>query len=489
MAGEGLFFTGTVLKNNRNLLSEENSRQELAMQQEQLEIQKQGAADKRKAQRQEGFKKSQSSYDLSSIQDPKLRLALANKVKELNKFSGDNWDNDDPEIQSQIQDMRSNITSLAQYASQVDTKMQLYSPLNEESNNLRYNQNEDGSRIIDSNYDAIISEMESGTFDLNSRSASFKNDFDGQIKKEDTIPAYKAFFTENQGDFLGSDNNTYHGLLPGSKEEFLNDFKNDHVINASTNDFKSTQAEKTYTSGETFEIDGHYYTGLEAYLLEVEGQRNVDSIKESELARFIPGSESFNEEDHNKYVDYLGGKIWDRESKGIKSRLTGRAKPTQEEKKDKTKTWYKDKKSYLSVSQDFRKERFGDVKLKAGAYSSVKRFTININPEDLLDGQGKLRSNMSKAFNTYTNGQGGTREAEVYAVGLTSGNISVGLAEVGGIKVLVPMDNFSAIAAEQFKKASTARDLFMLSNPKWEGEGDVTQQETEGVGAKYNKEI
>ena len=296
MAGEGLFFTGTVLKNNRDLLKEENSRQQLAMQQEQLEIQKQGAADKRKAQRQEGFKKSQSSYDLSSIKDPRLRDALTKKVEELNKFSGDNYDSDSLDVQSQIQEMRSNITSLAQYASQVDTKMQLYNPLNEASNALRYNKNEDGTRIVDSNYDAIISEIENNTFNSDARFASFNNDFDGQIRKEDTTPAYKAFFTENQGDFPGSDNNTYHGLLPGSKEKFLNDFKNDHIINASTNDFKSTQAEKTYTSGETFEIDGHYYTGLQAYLLEVEGQRNVDSIKESELARFMPGSEAFDQE-------------------------------------------------------------------------------------------------------------------------------------------------------------------------------------------------
>jgi len=479
MAGEGLFFTGTVLKNNRNLLSEENSRQQLAMQQEQLEIQKQGAADKRKAQRQEGFKKSQSSYDLSSIQDPKLRLALANKVKELNKFSGDNWDNDDPEVQSQIQDMRSNITSLAQYASQVDTKMQLYNPLNEESNNLRYNQNEDGSRIIDSNYDAIISEMESGTFDLNSRSASFKNDFDGQIKKEDTIPAYKAFFTENQGDFLGSDNNTYHGLLPGSKEEFLNDFKNDHVINASTNDFKSTQAEKTYTSGETFEIDGHYYTGLEAYLLEVEGQRNVDSIKESELARFIPGSESFNEEDHNKYVDYLGGKIWDRESKGIKSRLTGRAKPTKEEK---DKITQEDIDLYTGASKDI--VYYGDVEFKSdnNLYQDVtgSNIKVSLTPETLIEGQGQLQETFNDEYISDVKEANRPVEGKVLSVGITSDNMPVASVEYGSGQYLIPL---SIISGKKFQAGSTAYKLYQLASQ------DIEQPATQGVGAKYNKEI
>ena len=37
MAQEGLFFTGTVLKNNRNLLQEEAVRQQLEMRREQLE--------------------------------------------------------------------------------------------------------------------------------------------------------------------------------------------------------------------------------------------------------------------------------------------------------------------------------------------------------------------------------------------------------------------------------------------------------------------
>ena len=40
MAGEGLFFTGTVLKNNRNLLEEEAARQQLEMQREELELKK-----------------------------------------------------------------------------------------------------------------------------------------------------------------------------------------------------------------------------------------------------------------------------------------------------------------------------------------------------------------------------------------------------------------------------------------------------------------
>ena len=53
---KGLFFTGTVLKNNRNLLEEEAARQALALQQEELQLRKDQLADQRKKARAEGNK-------------------------------------------------------------------------------------------------------------------------------------------------------------------------------------------------------------------------------------------------------------------------------------------------------------------------------------------------------------------------------------------------------------------------------------------------
>jgi hypothetical protein len=44
----GLFFTGVVLKNNRDLLKEEEARQRLAMDKERLELQKQQLAIQRR---------------------------------------------------------------------------------------------------------------------------------------------------------------------------------------------------------------------------------------------------------------------------------------------------------------------------------------------------------------------------------------------------------------------------------------------------------
>ena len=44
---KGLFFTGVVYKNTRDILKEEEARQRLAMEKERLELQKQQLADRR----------------------------------------------------------------------------------------------------------------------------------------------------------------------------------------------------------------------------------------------------------------------------------------------------------------------------------------------------------------------------------------------------------------------------------------------------------
>ena len=65
MAGEGLFFTGVVLKNNRNLIQEEAVREQLRLRREELDLQKQAIADERSKARRE--RQKPDSYSLESI--------------------------------------------------------------------------------------------------------------------------------------------------------------------------------------------------------------------------------------------------------------------------------------------------------------------------------------------------------------------------------------------------------------------------------------
>ena len=51
---DGLFFTGVVLKNNRNLIEEEATRRQLAIQEEELAIRREEFAQRRKDARSKG---------------------------------------------------------------------------------------------------------------------------------------------------------------------------------------------------------------------------------------------------------------------------------------------------------------------------------------------------------------------------------------------------------------------------------------------------
>ena len=65
MAGEGLFFTGVVLKNNRDLIQEEAVREQLRLRREELDLQKKAMADQRAEARRN--REKPESYSLESI--------------------------------------------------------------------------------------------------------------------------------------------------------------------------------------------------------------------------------------------------------------------------------------------------------------------------------------------------------------------------------------------------------------------------------------
>ena len=72
MAGEGLFFTGVVLKNNRDLLQEQIARDSLQIEKDRLKIQQDEAAARRRQEREDGSKAiSYPGQDINArLQDP-----------------------------------------------------------------------------------------------------------------------------------------------------------------------------------------------------------------------------------------------------------------------------------------------------------------------------------------------------------------------------------------------------------------------------------
>ena len=481
MAGEGLFFTGQVLKNNRNLLEEEATREKLAMQQEELNLRKQAAADKRKKDRKDGLKEVSVDADFSGIDDPRLKLEISNRAQNLQRFVGDNYDSTDPEIKSEIENKKRDLSLFVEYSKSLDTKLSTYNPLNKDASSLRYQTDEDGNNMIDVNKDNIFRSLQDGTFDLQSRIASFDGDFDGQVIQDETTPGYIGFLTDMESEsFIGADGNTYKGLNPGEKTQFLNDFKSNHLINPNTNNFVSTQAEKDYMTNERFEIDGNVYDGIGAYLLEKEGLRDEPSAEERE--RFNPKSEFFDEKLHTDYVNYLGEKIWSRETANRNTLLT---KAKTEDKEDKNKLSQDRIDFFMSDSEETEPYGLSELKVSPNFGEDITDagIVVSLTKASPIKEQGEVKLQEFNDLFDVSNSEGTDVpvQGKVSWVGMTSSGKTVARVEFSGQSFLIDLADISSEQQEVKTGSTTALDLFKLA------ESGVTTESSTGVGSKYNK--
>ena len=481
MAGEGLFFTGQVLKNNRNLLEEEATREKLAMQQEELNLRKQAAADKRKKDRKDGLKEVSVDADFSGIDDPRLKLEISNRAQNLQRFVGDNYDSTDPEIRSEIENKKRDLSLFVEYSKSLDTKLSTYNPLNKDASSLRYQTDEDGNNMIDVNKDNIFRSLQDGTFDLQSRIASFDGDFDGQVIQDETTPGYIGFLTDMESEsFIGADGNTYKGLNPGEKTQFLNDFKSNHLINPNTNNFVSTQAEKDYMTNERFEIDGNVYDGIGAYLLEKEGLRDEPSAEERE--RFNPKSEFFDEKLHTDYVNYLGEKIWSRETANRNTLLT---KAKTEDKEDKNKLSQDRIDFFMSDSEETEPYGLSELKVSPNFGEDITDagIVVSLTKASPIKEQGEVKLQEFNDLFDVSNSEGTDVpvQGKVSWVGMTSSGKTVARVEFSGQSFLIDLADISSEQQEVKTGSTTALDLFKLA------ESGVTTESSTGVGSKYNK--
>ena len=383
---DGLFFTGTVFKNNRNLIQEENSRKQLAMQEEALNMKKEEAAAKRKKARQDQAESYQEDADLSGINDPRLAKALSNKVEEVNKFAADNYENqDDPTFRAELKAKRAEVQLFSKYLTKLDSTITTYNPLNEDAQNLRYKSDDDGNNLFELNLNNEIASFEDGTFDLNANIASFSDRYDKTIIRDMPTPDYQSYLDDIQTQYTDEKGNVYKGLADKDKTRFKENFINNHVINASTGTFKTTQAENTYLTGETFMINGDSYSGMQAFFKEKKGMQNVEQIKPEEEAALDPSNkELFDKDLHLEYVDYLADMVWKRESKGRKRMIIKEERIGNNEK-----GLTESQQAMLSiVSKPHETEVYGEVTLKDKVFTGIKEVKVNVTPDMMLEGQG-----------------------------------------------------------------------------------------------------
>lgn len=485
---DGLFFTGTVFKNNRNLIQEENARQQLAMQEEQLNMKKQEAANKRAKARKDELKGYKVESDISQYGDPRFKKIMIDEAAKVNKFVSDNADNiSDPDIQIQLQQMKDSTILLGGYLSQLDSKLTVLDPTNDASKNIRFKSDEEGNSLFETNLNNVVLSLNDGTFDLNSRISSFAEDFDGSIIKDKPSSSYNEIFDGLQTTYVDqTTGETKKGLPPGSESVFNNSFRNQHMINASTGDFSGISQEDTYFN-ETFDVDGALLTGIQKYLMDVEGMTGVEGTKKAMIDRFDPKSELFDEDLHVKYVDYLAKEIYKKESKA-RMQIISKAK------KDGSDAVKLDEAQIAAIeTTEFQEgEVYGDVKLKGGELlQNIGNVEVDVNPAMLFDGQGDIYEQFVEAHKAavgrkdrrgkvqYDEKQ--TVKAEVTFVGVSTDNKPVAKIEYNEKVYLLPLDKVASII-EKSGKAGKGRASEILKYSKMLQAGE----ESKSAGATTN---
>ena len=192
MAGEGLFFTGVVLKNNRNLIQEEAVREQLRLRREELDLQKQAIADERAEARRE--RQKPGSYSLESI-DSRFIPKFSENVGSYKNSVAENPDDEVSRSKNETslgndQQILKNITS--DYQNLVE--------LSKEGKDKKFYRDSQGGYLYEYNMNEIVKGYNNGE-DLVQLLNKFPLNYDDisdVTKFENPVGAKTSDFIENQ---------------------------------------------------------------------------------------------------------------------------------------------------------------------------------------------------------------------------------------------------------------------------------------------------
>jgi len=338
MAGEGLFFAGTVLKNNRNLLEEEATRQQLDMQREELELKKQAAADKRKDARKKN-EVNPNSYSLDGM-DTFLADQFQGEVSEYQSFVNENSLNfdDNLELKNQkLKDEGSLNISGSRYKS-ISTDLTSYQNLITNGKGDKLALAEDGSYLYDYNYKKIQEEVnkrkanpdEGMTFD--EAIEAYPIDVNSAMKRTTWIDPTIALFAADNENRQGSDDDddgyNYSSISDSQKNITQTAIKNKLTVN-SQGFHNDTNYKRIYDTKQ-LTIEGNEISAKDAFFLEAYIDPETDQLAEitgadkTLLDMLDPESNMFDKKVSNAYAEYLGKKISEEGYKDMTREKTGK---------------------------------------------------------------------------------------------------------------------------------------------------------------------
>ena len=486
MAGEGLFFTGTVLENNRNLLEEEAARQQLEMQREQLELQKQAAADKRKDARKKNDYKSKD-YTPEGL-NPFFIDNVVSKTSDYKKYVDKNsqeYDNDSS-IRSNIVDMEGGLTSYISKAKNISSILTSYDTLVKQGKGDSLAVSEDGSYLYEYNFNKIqeatsgenaisldealeLYPLDSGT---TVNKTPYKNPinalYDAKGSKMTTITNADGSQYRTLGDISKESENVVAGLTPDKNGNWDNaDMEKLYLGVEGTIESEGMDGNVSFPAAFAFETRGIDIAGSTTFTDKL-NPKNPDTY-DPELA--------------NEYIQFIKNKS---EEKAKRNNPNQSIKAKPEDKDDDT--GLSDDSSKILLGDSEKTKSFGEVNIKfsPNQYDDLtnENITVSLSPEALIEGQGAARL---EEFNTSlqvwnSDNTGMDAQGKIIYTGITESNQPVAAVEFSGQMYLIPLASLSSSVKKKIKTAGgTSLDLFKIA------EGGVTTESSTGVGSKYNK--
>ena len=302
----GLFFPGVVLKNNRDLLKEEEARQRLALDKERLELQKQQLAMQRENNRRQNAPKYKD-FGKSNAGD--LDFYIRGKKDEYIDWVGNNYEGD----QNQY------YTGKAKYESDILSDTEILSKINTDYTGNMADLEKGGESLDQANY---VKDSE-GVYEWEKRYRAGKAGLaDGTLTPQEFADMY----------FDNSDNSLYlvrektslgQGVVDswkGPKDSYLQDTADGKREIRGYNNKAKQAIYLAYKNELKFNKDGVFETpeGENAYFnsstdnelnmikffKEEEGKLTVDENSPI-LTQLDPKSKDFDQELSNRYLNYL----------------------------------------------------------------------------------------------------------------------------------------------------------------------------------------
>lgn len=476
----GLFFTGTVLKNNRDLLKEQEARERLAMDKEKLAMQKEDIAARRKEARRKGSKAEIKDYGIGDM-DSFLVDLFQGQVGEYEGFANENaiaiYDGDNDLKRQQTNIERDLTTTKAKYDNISDDLTTLNNSVSSgRAEDLKLA--EDGSYLYQYNYNKIQEEVSSGNMTLDEALEAYPVDAQSMVNQSDFVPFYMVdddYFEKDdknrEGKGMGKDGYEYLSISEDQKAQTATKLITKLRVNEDNN-HNDSNAARVYNS-EQFTIDGERMIGKEAFFLEAYKNDNGDLEKitapsDTLMGQLDPQGENFNKELSDQYAEYLGKKIADREYEDRGPRRGSKSSTT----KTGEEALSKDSISLLeSPSEQLKNINNISVKLDDNKSAVVRDVTkISVFLEDLqgVEGQNVGDKETSGTFlynKNWYDSDSDSIEANLQRIALTEDNKPVAVMEYKGSSFLVPLGRLdSSLFKNKFEKGSTGAKIIEYSN-------------------------